>query len=499
MSIQLVAAGSVPGDTEAIGQLVFSGPQGLSPDVRVDQDSCRRRNFGAEPGQAMIVGDAEGCFLVLVGLGDQLEVSGDGVRRAAARFAREVLGCTHVSFDLRGITRHGPSAREAVQAAAEGVCLASHRFAGYKSSPAQPALERVTVVVGADDLAEASAGLSRGCVVARAVNLARDLANEPAGVLVPSRFADIASELGANSGLRVQVLDEAEIRAERLGGLLGVARGSSEPPRLVKLGYDPDRRSQEAPRVPVVALVGKGITFDSGGLSLKSAEGMMAMKADMSGAAVVIATLGACRDLNVPVRVIGVVPMTENMPGGHATRPGDVVRIRNGKTIEVLNTDAEGRLVLADGLSLAAEEGPDAIIDVATLTKDCIVALGREFTGVMANDDALADEVIAASKRAGEDFWRLPLPAKYKSHIASEIADMKNTGVPGEAGALTAGLLLSEFVGDAPWAHLDICGHTQLESDYMHKGAAGFGVRTLVELLSHGTFAGRRSARKART
>jgi leucyl aminopeptidase len=177
--------------------------------------------------------------------------------------------------------------------------------------------------------------------------------------------------------------------------------------------------------------------------------------------------------------------MTENMPGGHATRPGDVVRIRNGKTIEVLNTDAEGRLVLADGLSLAAEEGPDAIIDVATLTKSCIDALGREITGLMANDDKLAGQVLAAAKRAGEEFWRLPLPARYKSHIASEIADMKNTGVPGEAGALTAGLLLSEFVGDTPWAHLDICGHTQLERDYMHKGAAGFGVRTLVELLSH--------------
>lgn len=492
MDIQFVATDTLPRDVEAMGHMAFAGGTGLSPEVlgsspevEVDADFCRRRGFGAAPGQAIIVPGTDAYFRVIVGLGDKLQCSADGVRSAAAWFAREIPGCTHVSFDLRGAAGCGLSVSASAQAVAEGISLASHRFAGYRTSRKPRVLERVTVVADADDVTAASAGLSRGAVVARAVNLARDLANEPAGVLTPSRFADIASELAASSGLHVQVLGEDEIRAEHLGGLLGVARGSSEPPRLVKLVYDPGLGSPAGGRAPAVALVGKGITFDSGGLSLKSAEGMMAMKTDMSGAAVVIATLSACRDLGVPVRVTGIVPITENMPGGHATKPGDVLTIRNGKTVEVLNTDAEGRLVLADGLSLAAEDAPDAIIDVATLTKDCIVALGREFTGVMTNDDDLAGQVIAASRRAGEGFWQLPLPPQYKTHIASEIADIKNTGVPGEAGALTAGLFLSEFVGDTPWVHLDICGHTQLERDYMHKGASGFGVRTLAELLMH--------------
>jgi leucyl aminopeptidase len=209
------------------------------------------------------------------------------------------------------------------------------------------------------------------------------------------------------------------------------------------------------------------------------------MKTDMSGAAAVIAVLGACRALEIPIRVIGILPMAENMPGGRAIKPGDVVRIRNGKTIEVLNTDSEGRLILADGLSLAVEESPDAIIDLATLTQDCVVALGRDIAGLMGNNEALVAQIREASIRAGEGTWHLPLPEDYKHHIESNVADMKNTGVPGQAGALTAGLMLSEFVGNTPWAHLDIVGRSEVEVDYRHKGASGFGVRTLVELLSH--------------
>jgi len=484
MDIGFAAAAGMPLDVEAVGQLAFVGPVAVSPATEVDLSACRHLRFTGASDEVVVIGGGDEHFAVLVGLGDPITCAAEQIRKAAARFTREILGCMHVSIDLRGVAAFGPSAGATAQAVAEGVSLAAHRFNGYKSSSTQPTLERVTVVVDADDVVSTSDGLARGCIVARAVNLARDLANEPAGVLTPSRLADVASGLATEAGLQVQVLGEDEIRAERLGGLLGVARGSSEPPRLVKLVYEPGAVTPGAALAPTVALVGKGITFDSGGLSLKSADGMIAMKTDMSGGAVVIAVLSVCRELEIPVRVLGIVPMAENMPGGHATRPGDVVTIRNGKTIEVLNTDAEGRLVLADGLSLAVEEGADAIIDVATLTKDCIVALGREFAGLMGNDDGLVAQVTAASKRAGEETWHLPLPQQYKSHIASEIADMKNTGVAGEAGALTAGLLLSEFVGDTPWVHLDICGHTQLEKDYMHKGAAGFGVRTLVELLA---------------
>jgi len=238
--------------------------------------------------------------------------------------------------------------------------------------------------------------------------------------------------------------------------------------------------------VPTVALVGKGITFDSGGLTLKPYEGMITMKTDMSGAANVIAALGACRALGVGVRVVGLAPATENMPGGRATKPGDVLTIRNGKTIEVLNTDCEGRLVLADALSLAVEEEPDAIVDLATLTGACVVALGGKIAGLMGNDDRLVAAVEAASSRAGEATWRLPLPEVYRSDIDSEIADMKNIGKRA-AGTITAALLLAEFVADRPWVHLDIAGPSRYEEDSgeFRKGATGFGVRTLLELLSH--------------
>jgi leucyl aminopeptidase len=236
---------------------------------------------------------------------------------------------------------------------------------------------------------------------------------------------------------------------------------------------------------PVVAIVGKGITFDSGGLSLKSAEGMTWMKDDMSGAAVVLATLGACKGAGIKVKVVGIAPCTENMPSGTATKPGDVLTTRNGKTIEVLNTDAEGRLVLADGLALAAEEQPDAIVDLATLTGACVVALGREVAGLMGNDSRLIASLEEASEAAGEPLWHLPLPQSYKKHYESELADLKNIGRPGQAGALVAGLILEEFVGDRPWAHIDIAGpaHTDEESYEKRKGATGFGVRTIVEFL----------------
>jgi len=271
------------------------------------------------------------------------------------------------------------------------------------------------------------------------------------------------------------------IAEEGLGGLSGVAQGSHEPARFIELRYEPAGEP-----VATVALVGKGITFDSGGLSIKGAEGMMTMKTDMSGAAAVLAAMSTLRELGPPVRVLGFLPVTENMPGGGAIKPGDVVRIRNGKTVEVLNTDAEGRLVLADGLSVAAERHPDVIIDVATLTGAQVVALGSKITGVLGNHRGLVDQVVAAGERAGEPAWPLPLPEAYRCDIDSEIADLKNIGQPGKAGALVAGLFLQEFVGDIPWAHLDIAGPARADCDdgYVKKGATGVGVRTLVEFIT---------------
>jgi leucyl aminopeptidase len=286
----------------------------------------------------------------------------------------------------------------------------------------------------------------------------------------------------------VRVVDAGAARAGGLGGLMGVAAGSAEPPCLVELLYEPADRHRTT---PTIAFVGKGITFDSGGLSLKTAAGMTSMKTDMSGAAAVIASMCAIASLGAPVRVLGLCPLTENMPGGTAIKPGDVLRIRNGKTVEVLNTDAEGRLVLADALSLAVEAGVDAIVDLATLTGAVSTALGRSVAGVMGSDMGWTDEVRLAAARAGEAVWPLPLPEDYRHDIDSDVADLRNTGGSNPAGTLIAGLFLQEFTGGLPWAHLDIAGTARSDSDdgYVSRGGTGFGVRTLVELACHGRVA----------
>jgi leucyl aminopeptidase len=277
----------------------------------------------------------------------------------------------------------------------------------------------------------------------------------------------------------VKVLGVAELEAQKLGGVLGVGQGSQQTPRFVRMTYNPSGARGS------LALVGKGVVFDSGGLSLKPAGGMETMKTDMSGGAAVIATMSVLEELGVRAKVTGYVPMVENMPSGQAIRPGDVLRIRNGKTVEVLNTDAEGRLILADALSLAAEDEPDAIVDAATLTGACMVALGEKVAGLMGNRDSWCDQVRAAADRAGEPVWPLPLPKQYRKQIDSEIADIKNIG-GSYGGALTAGLFLEEFVDGVPWVHLDIAGPARANADdgELVKGGTGFGVRTLVEVAS---------------
>ncbi len=325
-------------------------------------------------------------------------------------------------------------------------------------------------------------GVRRGVVVANEVNWAKRLIDTPPNELSPKELAKrMAQRLGQESSVQVEIWTESKIRDERLGGLLGVGAGSAEPTRLVYAIYQPPTANAH------VALVGKGITFDSGGLSIKSGDGMMSMKTDMSGAAIVMATLNIVARLGLPVRVTAIAPLTENLSGDRATRPGDVLTIRNGKTIEVLNTDAEGRLVLADGLSLAVEANPDAIIDVATLTGAQTVALGDEVGGLFASTDELATLLSEAGERSGEILWRLPLVASYHKHIESDIADMKNIGKPGKAGAISAALLLEEFTDGRPWAHLDIAGPGRADATrgYVTKGATAFSTRALVEFLTH--------------
>jgi leucyl aminopeptidase len=287
-----------------------------------------------------------------------------------------------------------------------------------------------------------------------------------------------ARKLLRNRGVSVQVLDVKQLEAQRLGGVLGVGQGSEQTPRFLKMTYAPSGARGKA-----LALVGKGVVFDSGGLSLKTAGGMETMKTDMSGGAAVIAAMSTLADLGVKTRVTGYVPLVENMPSGTAIRPGDVLTIRNGKTVEVLNTDAEGRLILADALSLASEDQPAAVIDLATLTGACMVALGDKIAGLMGNDAAWVEQVRGAADRAGEPVWHLPLPPEYRKQLESEVADLKNIG-GSYGGALTAGLFLQEFVDGAPWVHLDIAGPARANADdgYLTKGGTGFGVRTLVEL-----------------
>ncbi|HET9093430.1 MAG TPA: leucyl aminopeptidase [Acidimicrobiales bacterium] len=476
---------SAPAGAEATGRLVGTGPVALGREGGVSEELARRRGFCATVGERLVLADGERSE-ILLGAGDPGRFGTFEARRAAAVFARALAGESECVLDLRGVP--APPARDLVQAVVEGVAGASYRFEHYRSARREEPSRRVHVLVDEADLAGAEEGLARGLAVAEAVTFARDVSNRAPGDLTPTDLAEAARHLAASGGVRIEVFDEERIAAERLGGLLGVARGSAEPPRLVKMTYEPDDgvalRGADG-RVPTVALVGKGITFDSGGLSLKPPTSMIGMKHDMSGAAAVLATAAACRALGVGVRVVAIAPVTENMPGGRAIKPGDVLTIRNGTTIEVLNTDAEGRLVLSDGLVLATEEEPDAIVDVATLTGACVVALGAEVAGVMGNDSVVLRALEEAARRAGEPVWRLPLPRSYRRHLDSDIADLKNVGKERQAGALVAGLVLEEFVGERPWAHLDIAGPADVdEARYdLQKGATAFGVRTLLEFV----------------
>jgi leucyl aminopeptidase len=413
--------------------------------------------------------------LVAVGVGDPDEVGPATLRTAAAAFARAVAKRSTAATTLTDVD--GVSATEAAQAVAEGLVLGTYQFSRFKGEQPEEGLTDVTLV-GSNPAALAN-GAERGAAIARAVCRARDLANTPPDHLNALDFAREARSAAVGRGLSVEVFERDQIEELRLGGLLGVNKGSDEPPAVVKLTYTPPRP------VGTVCLVGKGVMYDSGGISLKPSDGMhVLMKMDMTGAAVVLAVLTALPVLKPRVKVVGFCMCTDNMPSGHALKLGDVLTIRNGKTVEIHNTDAEGRLVLADGLSLAAEEKPDAVLDIATLTGSVMGALGTKLAGVMGNDEALIEQVEAAAKRTDEKVWHLPLPPEYRKLLDSDVADMKNVGGP-YGGALVAGLFLQEFVDDIPWAHLDIAGVMRSESDegWLSKGGTGFGVRLLTDLL----------------
>ena len=479
-ALDVRVAETVPAQVDVVAVPVWKG-RSVPTGSPVDVDFLERRGFEGRVGETAAINGTDGSAVLAVGLGDPATVTADSFRRAASAAVKGAANAKVMALsllDAAGTVDLDVAAR----AVAEGVLLGSYAFTAYKSEAKPAQLSKVVVVSAGVGVA---AAVRNGLIVGRAVTLARDLINEPPGQLTPRRLAEVAESEGRRVKLDVRILDERGAAAAGLGGLLGVAAGSTEPPRLLELLYEPAGAKAST---PTVALVGKGITFDSGGLSLKSGAGMMTMKTDMSGAAAVVAAMTAIAEIGAPVRVLGLCPATENLPSGTAIKPGDVLRIRNGKTVEVLNTDAEGRLVLADALSLAVEAGVDAIVDIATLTGAVTVALGRSVAGLMASDDEWAGSVEAAAARAAESVWRLPLPDVYRKDIDSEVADIKNIGGAGGPGTLIAGLFLKEFTGGIPWAHLDIAGTARSESEdgYVTKGGTGWGVRTLVELVIAG-------------
>ncbi|MFB3737828.1 MAG: leucyl aminopeptidase [Candidatus Velamenicoccus archaeovorus] len=436
--------------------------------------------------------DVRARSVLLVGMGPRRSTGVDAVRRAAGRVAPQLAKRRSVATTLA--QAGGRASEEAVQAVVEGVLLGSYRFTRYKSDgggPEPPPLESVTVLgLPRWDTRAMKGAVTRGEVVSDAVRWARDLVNTPAIDLTPDDLAQEARAMAEEVGLECRVWDEEALREGGFGGILGVGAGSVHPPRLIELAY----RGGPKTAAPI-ALTGKGISFDSGGLSIKPSEGMEWMKGDMGGAASILATMKVIARLKPKVNVIAAIPSAENMPSGSAIRPGDVLHHRGGKTSEVLNTDAEGRLVLADALAYLTEQGPRVIVDTATLTGACMIALGEEIFGVMGNDRALIRDVLSAAETAGEPAWELPLFRRYRKLLDSEVADFKNIGKR-YGGAITAALFLAEFVGDTPWAHLDIAGpaFAQKAQDYCPKGGTGVPVRSLVTYVlgQAGRPAGRR-------
>ena len=419
-------------------------------------------------------------IVAVAGLGRREDFNADKIRGVTGEFCRSLrkLNCHRITTILHGAGMGGIELETSAQAITEGALLGLYSFTKYKKPEYQNVEEIMIAVTEKESVPILESAIAKGKVVAEATNLARDMVNEPASYMTPSRMAEVAEDIASKYNLECKVFDREDMEAMGMEALLGVARGSNQPPKLITLAYKGDERSEKA-----MGFLGKGITFDSGGISIKPSEGMDEMKGDMAGAAAVMTAVGAIAQLKPKINVTAIIPATENLPSGTALKPGDILRAMNGKTIEVISTDAEGRLILADALSYAVKQGLSPLIDLATLTGACRVALGLLYSGVFGNDRDLIDKVLKAGERTGEKMWQMPLPEEYKEQNKSDIADIKNTGNR-YGGAITAALFLAEFVGNTPWIHLDIAGPrlSSKDSGYLVKGAAGFGVRTLVEL-----------------
>ncbi|WP_449278097.1 leucyl aminopeptidase family protein [Leucobacter sp. GX24907] len=503
---QVSVSAELPADAGAVAVFVRSDSEAELPEALagIDRDALAAAGFTGASNQTLVLPGTP--LRVLVGTGSSGIETDAQLRDAVAACTRAAKESGRIAVDLTGLLAGSPDAdtgagtsadsaaeaadwdpEVAVQAAIEGALLARYRYDALKSDPKTVVLEELMLRLDEEHLEAAEAGIERGLILARTTAISRDLANTPPRHLSAVKFAEVIERYAPEFGLEAEIFDRQQLMELGTGGLLGVNAGSTEEPRMIKLSYRPEGSAVEDAEGHL-ALIGKGIMYDSGGISLKPSNAMhAAMKFDMMGAAAVFASMTALRDLGVTTAVTGWLMCTDNMPSGSATKLGDVLTIRGGKTVEVKNTDAEGRLVMADGLVLATEEErrPDAIIDIATLTGAAMAALGTRTAAMLANDDAIAEQLQAAADATDENIWRFPLDHRYREQLKSNVADLSNIG--GQyAGVILAGLFLNEFVDGLPWGHLDIAGTMQSESDDLWRstGSTGFGARLLAEFAA---------------
>jgi len=451
------------------------------------RELVQSKEFEGKPNEALLFhtqGKVPAKRLLLVGLGKKKDLTLDAIRQAMGQAAKRVRQAKAGSFTVvvPAVSPKGHSPVEVAQAMTEGAILGSYQFNAYRSeNSAGKDVGRMTLLAQKNpQVRQLAEGIRRGTATAEATVFVRDLCNHPSNVMTPTRIANEAKAIAKGEGLALKILEQKDMQQLGMGALLGVAQGSHEPPKFIILEYSGTKKKDERP----VVFVGKTITFDTGGISLKPAENMEHMKADMTGGAEVLASIRAAARLKLPLRLISILPVAENMPGGRAMRPGDVVKTLSGKTVEVQNTDAEGRLILADGLAYAQRYNPAVLIDIATLTGACVVALGQFAIGMFGTDQKLKDQVRKSGLKAGERVWEMPLWDEYFEQLRSDVADMRNIGGRG-GGMITAALFLSKFAGDGSWVHLDIASTdwSERERAYIPKGPTGIGTRLLIQYL----------------
>lgn len=495
MKFQGITGNFTEANVDALAVAVFKGDKSTSDELK-DLDKLtgglitsvmRSEEFKGDKGETALLrfaakGAVKAGRLMLVGVGDKADYSASDVSAVSGTATRFLRSRNVKSFAL--LPRYAGDAVETAQNAATGFVISQFELDKYKTKDKNDkSVTGFVLCVDGAKPADLKRGLARGEAVGASINFTRDLANEPPNILTPTEMARRAAAMAKEVGLKCEILDEAKMTKLGMGSLMSVSIGSEQPAKLIILKYTPVKST--AKKGELLALVGKGITFDTGGISLKPGEGMDAMKYDMSGGATVIGAMRSIALLKPTVPVLGIVAAVENMPDGKASRPSDVVTAMTGKTIEILNTDAEGRLILADAVAYAERQGATRIIDMATLTGAVIIALGDQNTGIMGNDQAFVDEIIDCGHHTGEGFWQLPVSAEYSKQIKSDIADIKNIGPRGKAGTIMGAVFIQEFVDKAKWAHLDIAGTAWLDSakPYQSKGPSGVAVRTLLRLI----------------